>query len=412
MSFLSALKNAFGLGSDYEQEPIGDKDNYDQLENDNNDVETEAAQEGIVKPDVPVVDAGMKDRVFEGVVAIFNSALPDFLQKSVDPQRQAALIRERLDASLDEYLDSLVAVATNYAEGCLKAEASDAKKETDRLRKEMESLEHQRTSIREQQLSADRRRRALADRVTDLEAQLATAEAEKEQYELEKLSLLNKIKMADIQPGVVDEMSKEIERLKNESASRKADEEALAEIERLKIENKKLNEDIAQQRGQVELNQTMYNDLQNKLADERKEREAIETELQEARGIFDTVEKMQSQMQEVEVLIRKRDERIAKLKTSNKHLKDELAQAHAIIEHQRSADGGLFSLPEDKPEQENIRESEALDNLDDDFECPDWFVSEPAPGEPGLRADDSEFGYTEPPKKAHRPENDAQLSLF
>ena len=51
----------------------------------------------------------------------------------------------------------------------------------------------------------------MADRVTDLEAQVERLEAEREQYELENKSLLNKLKVADIQPGVVDEMSKEIE---------------------------------------------------------------------------------------------------------------------------------------------------------------------------------------------------------
>ncbi len=49
--------------------------------------------------------------------------------------------------------------------------------------------------------------------------------------------------------------------------------------------------------------------------------------------------------------------------------------------------------------------------LEDDFECPDWFVSQPAPGEGSLRTSEEPFGYT-PPARKHTPENDAQLSLF
>ena len=50
--------------------------------------------------------------------------------------------------------------------------------------------------------------------------------------------------------------------------------------------------------------------------------------------------------------------------------------------------------------------------IEDDFECPDWFVAEPGPNTASLRTDDSEFGYTEPPRKPHKPDSDAQLSLF
>ena len=45
---------------------------------------------------------------------------------------------------------------------------------------------------------------------------------------------------------------------------------------------------------------------------------------------------------------------------------------------------------------------------------PDWFVSEPPPGEvtPAASSPTLQFGYQEPPRKPRKPENDAQLSLF
>ena len=78
----------------------------------------------------------------------------------------------------------------------------------------MERVEQQKNTLREQQLSADRRRRALSDRVNDLEAQVARLESGVSSSRLENRSLLNKVKLADVQPGIIDELKAEIERLK------------------------------------------------------------------------------------------------------------------------------------------------------------------------------------------------------
>ncbi len=203
------------------------------------------------------------------------------MQKSVDPALQSRRIVESLDSSLNEYLDNVVFDAQRYAEGVLKHAAErEPRKEAERLRNEMEKLDQQRVSLREQQLSADRRRRALADRVTDLEAQLAAADAEREQFDLEKKSLLNKIKLADIQPGVVEEMAREIESLK---AARAAEVPNHEDIEKLKEEVANLQRDLQQHKEQVELGQTMYNDLQNQLVAEREGRVKAEAEVADAR---------------------------------------------------------------------------------------------------------------------------------
>ena len=314
-----------------------------------------------------------------------------------------------------------------YAEAKLKNAADTAHRESERLRTEMGQLEQQRTSLREQQLSAERRRRALADRVNDLEGQLASAEAEREQFDLERKSLLNKIKLADVQPAVIEDLQKEIERLKAGSAQSAAD---TAETEALKAELEQLKSALAEanealeisrkalddQRQLAETSQAMYNDLQNQLVDERDARTKAEAEVAETRNIYESVVEMQKQMQMVEKVIQKRDERISRLKATNKKLKEELAGLKEQLSDNAIGhrDGGLFDIIPEEPEQgaETTPEEEAaLAALEDDFECPDWFVSQPEPGEGSLRTSEESFGYT-PPVRKHTPENDAQLSLF
>ena len=423
MSFASAFKRIFGLDSDDYSE------NIDTTAEDADVQVHTGADSGSDEPDdtpVPTVSAEMKAKIYEGAVAIFNQALPDFLSRSVDPQAQQRLLAESIDKSIDQYLDNLMKQAEQYAEAKLRASVEASKRDAEQLRAEMQQLEQQRTSIREQQLSADRRRRAMADRVTDLEGQVERLEAEREQFELENKSLLNKLKVADIQPGVVDEMSKEIEELKQRLAQGESatDTAAAEEYERriaeaaqaAEKEKAALQQTIDDLKQQAELSQGMYNDLQQQLSAEREAHQTDSDELAQARKLLEEVNEMQAQFAQVETIIRKRDERIEKLKASNKRLRDEVT---AVKEQLAAVEGpNLFGYAEASAQAEAHADEEIkkvaseIAAIEDDFECPDWFVAEPGPNTASLRTDDSEFGYTEPPRKPHKPDSDAQLSLF
>ncbi|MEZ3576188.1 MAG: hypothetical protein K1W01_01705 [Muribaculaceae bacterium] len=423
MSFASAFKRIFGLDSDDYSE------NIDTTAEDADVQVHTGADSGSDEPDdtpVPTVSAEMKAKIYEGAVALFNQALPDFLSRSVDPAAQQRLLAESIDKSVDQYLDSLMQQAEQYAEAKLRASVEASKRDAEQLRAEMQQLEQQRTSIREQQLSADRRRRAMADRVTDLEGQVERLEAEREQFELENKSLLNKLKVADIQPGVVDEMSKEIEELKQRLAQGESatDTAAAEEYERriaeaaqaAEKEKAALQQTIDDLKQQAELSQGMYNDLQQQLSAEREAHKTDSDELAQARKLLEEVNEMQAQFAQVETIIRKRDERIEKLKASNKRLRDEVT---AVKEQLAAVEGpNLFGYAEASAQAEAHADEEIkkvaseIAAIEDDFECPDWFVAEPGPNTASLRTDDSEFGYTEPPRKPHKPDSDAQLSLF
>lgn len=224
MSFLDKLSRALGFGG---EQPDDDYEYVPTIKADEPEDDGDAAQEKLDKevarmlepePE-PDFDPAVRDRIFDGVLAVFNAALPDFIQRSLDPEAQRKALSDSLDASVREYMASLRSDAERYAESRLRHETNAARAEAERLRKEMESLSHQKANIQEQQLSADRRKRALANKVTDLEQQLEKVEAEREQFELENKSLLNRIKLSEVQPGIIEDLQKEIERLKAAGAS-------------------------------------------------------------------------------------------------------------------------------------------------------------------------------------------------
>lgn len=465
MSFFNKISRMFGFGNDSDADEFADElvageDNAEELAAGEQQAEAPLAD----VPTLPEVDPDMKARIFEGVVEIFNKSLPDFLARSVDPAAQRRLLLEAMDKSASDYLSTLMLSAEQYAEKKLKVAVEASHREAEKLKNDMAQLEQQRASLREAQLSADRRRRALADRVNDLESKLATAEAEREQFELENKSLLNKLKVADVQPALVEDLTKEVERLKAalaaaasgdaSAADSAAVAEAAAKIAALEKENaalqqakvaleesagtlagraealekekaeleqvwneaeKKaaaLEEDIKGLRQQQGLSQGMYDDLQSKLVAEREGRAAAESKLAEAEGMLDQLNQFQEQLGQVEEVIRKRDERIEKLKNTNHRLRDDNEALRRRLEQE---DANLFAPQPSaeravEPLDEDLRNE--LSAIEDDFECPGWFVAASGPGPMPLHTEDPNFGYQEPVRKPRRPESDAQLSLF
>ena len=433
MSFFDAFKRALGFGPD--PDLISDSDTVDDPDvvaesADASEPRKEAEDSSADTPAAPSVDPDIKARIFDGAVAVFNEALPSFLRDTVDAGAQSKKLAEALDKGLDEYLTNLMSVAEQYAEARLKGAADTARRDAEKLRADMQLIEQQRVSLREQQLSADRRRRALSDRVTDLEQQLANAEAEREQYELENRSLLNKLRVADVTgatvaegavPAVATAELKEARTALAEAKSAAEQAEATAgEFRRNAEESMRRAEaaekELADARNREEMTLAMYNDLQNTLVGEKAERRRLEESLAEAKTIVDSVAQLQLQMGQVEELIRKRAEPQKKLKRTNKRLREQLAEKEKALEAVHRADRGLFNIDAEADEavvRHTAVKSEDLGQIEDEFECPDWFVSEPPPGEVSpLLQSDVEFGYQEPPRKPRKPENDAQLSLF
>lgn len=404
MSFISKLGRVFGLGND----TFDDDNDTIVVDEKQSEIKQESVAEIPASPEesfpLPSIDAEMKECIFDGVVKVFNEALPDFLSRSVNPARQRQLLVEALDKSVDDYLNGLLLQAEKYAEAKLKVAVDSSHREAEKLKTEMAHLEQQRVNLQESQLSADRRRRALDDRVRDLEGKLATLEAEREQYQLENKSLLNKLKVADIQPGVIDEMTREIDRLK----------QALSEKETTPVESQtivdttkvdELTATIADMQEQQRMSQAMYNDMQEKYAEERRLRQETEDKLAKAQGVVDEFNAFREQLDKVEAVIRKRDERIEKLSATNRRLRDDNEVLRKSLEERHTVEEqSAVEVP-----AEIVNEMNAIE---DDFECPDWFVADPGPGNTPLHTEDPNFGYQEPVRKPHKPESDAQLSLF
>lgn len=209
MSFFNSLFKIFGFGND-------DADYNDTaidatvtplkqftVENEETIETTAEAQEFVVPSEnktVKTVEIPV-ERIFEKVVEIFNNSLPDFIAQNLDREKQERYIYDALDQSLKQHLKDLAANADREAAIRWQNERKRLINEIDRHKENSKKQNETQEGLRSRQLSAERQKRALNERIHDMENQIATLEAEREQYDLENKSLINKLRAASVQDG-------------------------------------------------------------------------------------------------------------------------------------------------------------------------------------------------------------------
>lgn len=226
MSFIESLKRAFGFGPDTDPsdplfadsgtDPVADRNALPSQRPD-----TKTAPPAEIKP--VEFDPDMQNAIFAKVVEVFNGSLPPFIAQSVDTSAQIEFLRKSLDEGIADYLASLSRAARDYCEQQWRARQTDMAAELDAIRLKAQDVERRSNDIREKQLSADRQKRALTERVHDLESQLARLAGEREQYELENRSLLNRLKVANVQQEDTDKLAAELQAARAEISRMRED---------------------------------------------------------------------------------------------------------------------------------------------------------------------------------------------
>lgn len=246
-------------------------------------------------PETIAEDAGMSravpSEIFKTVVEVFNRSLPDFLGDSVDAERQQKFLYDALDDGMKRYLGSLDRDARRRYDEMRHADMLKTETELKELREALRRQEEEAEDVKKSQLSAERQKRALNERVRDLEKQIATLQAESEQLDLENKSLVNKLRINALQ-------EKDIEAMRADAA------ELQEQLAKLRVENTRLSEGLEQAKLRDTLGETMVSDLQGRASEalksvQEKERElaavtaekaSLETQLAEMQTLRDDLE--------------------------------------------------------------------------------------------------------------------------
>lgn len=434
MSFFRKFRHALG----FEDDTLFDTEEQNELAD---DADTSAAAPAAASTDVAAVAEKdvEPDAIFEHVVAVFNRALPDFLARSVDEVAQRKLLYESLEQGLKDYIGRIGADADNRCEARWSAEQAGLRTEMETLRHKAEQVEHERAELKERQLSADRQKRALSERLRDLEAQVGRLEAEREQFDLENKSLLNKLKVAAVRNPDMEIAVDVAEPAAPAGPSQE-------ELDALQAENARLREALAQAADR----QAMADEM---LADERKRLKVARQEVDDLQAITEQVEIVKQAIAERDATIERQRDNVARMKEQIATLKaaaaaaeqqsaareaelrgkvealqEALAAKPAVEEPEgeyaaSAQETAEETKPARKPARKRKRKEEPasdaapritdadLVDVEAGFADHDWFCADVPPvADKGDRMDD--FGYHAPEPKPRPYDDGMQMSLF
>lgn len=453
MSFFKSLAHAFGFGN----EDDGVEKNVVNMISDDSQscsCEREVPRNERDKDSQCGTGDGFPTELFDSVLEIFNNTQPDFIRECIDKDAQRrylyGVLGNSFRASVDkcrDHIEKEVAVK-------MSAERDKLVDEIARLKNKLESIEGHEIQLNEAKLSANRQKRALSDKINTLEQQVLSLEAEKEQYKLEINSLLNKIETAEV-PEVNENEGRqsEIAELKTKlNQSNFIAEQLRQEVDKLK---KEMLETSELYKSRMAMSDKMLSDIRNTNRNSAKELEDVKSEnallqekynkaiadverlgseLQDARSTLETADEVMAKMAQFDSVLKKRDERLQKMKEENDDLLSKVSSLEAdnkrlaadletnVLERASSENELRQTIEElskkpaastlEKPRRKR-KSTPKISAIDDTIDSTEWLVSTPPENTPKVTpaVSDSDFGYQEPPKKSH-PANDAQMSLF
>ncbi|MDE5688811.1 MAG: hypothetical protein K2I18_09365 [Paramuribaculum sp.] len=441
MSLIHSLKRAFGLSEDYDTEDeiaVGD---------DAEAFQTYTPEPQPQKPPVKQIDStALSADIFESVVALFNESQPEFIKKCLATDAQKAYILESIDAAVRQRLDAAIQNARLHGQCLWEEERMRLDCEVETLKKEKKALEQNREESKTARLSAERQKRALTERVHDLETQILNLSAEKEQYILENRSMLNKLRVASLTGGAdSEEIAEKIAELTSRAEA--------AESE-LKAANERAQESAAQQTPDnadadiAAAKDAVKNDiiaaLLKKYGDLQSRANKADMELDSALADIKSLMTLKDEVQRVQEIIDKKDARIAALKREKQQhldsiadagkknealmqeiesLKAQIAQLNSTIADNIADNAKLMQEKQQQqrqpaqaaqPKKKASRRGAAkprISAIDELIDSTDWLVATPPMPLPKETEKEDDFGYKDPQRKTHS-EDDRQLSLW
>lgn len=160
--------------------------------------------------------AKMNRDIVEKIIGVLNISIPEYVKKYIDNDAQQKYVENLIGTDLDRYASDVKAACEEAARVEWQQERMDMEQKMASCENRFREIAAKNEELKGKVMSGDRQKIALNERIAQLESRTATAEAERDQFQLECKGLMNKLKVAAVN-------EEEITRLKEENASLTAD---------------------------------------------------------------------------------------------------------------------------------------------------------------------------------------------
>ncbi len=341
------------------------------------------------EPDFPLT-------IFDSLLQVFNDAQPDFIRKCLDVNAQRRYLYDSIDSSFKEYIGKYQATAREKARAEAEMSSIKLRQELDQLRESVKNTEKLEEDLKHVKISSDRQKRTFNERIRDLEGKLSSADAEKEQLQLEIKSLLNKVKVAAVYEKDAKAYKEDLDNLRKQLKDGVREE---TEQLRESLEN-------AKQRVTAMNAQNMAREAEAERL--RKDAESLNKQVETLNRIIEDQKKAMADAEAV----------IESLK-AEKSAEISAGSAQPILEKSAEESSEQSEVQvEQKPKRKKRKprkpSTAKISAIDETLDETEWLIATPPEGVVSKAvsiASDPDFGYQEPPRK-QPPVNDAQMSLF
>lgn len=326
MAFFRKLRAAFGFGDDESEEELNEKflpyeaqhrtpyiNPFKKEEEEERIMESQGEEDIAVSSGATIVKDGVDElpiEMYNGVLSIINSTIPTFVRECLDVEAEKRAIAKALGPHIKGAIEKARKQIEENAQrkwDSERAEMSARVEQAELAGKEAaERAEQDRAKV----MSADAQRKAVTERCRTLENRVAELEAEREQFDLENKSLINKVKVAQVHADDAAHYREEAEDLRKQIAELRAKPEAEANAEaeaRWSGEVARLQQEIAAKDADIDT-------LTKKEQETASELAAVREELNEALATLDIANEVQMQVDKLSDQIKTRDAKIAEMR--------------------------------------------------------------------------------------------------
>lgn len=370
MSFFGGLKRALGWSGD------DDDDDYITYESSSSeDISEENGKDATVSFRD---DDEIPDGVFDGLVEIINANLSPMVLKCLDVDAEKKYLYEALGPGFKTFVKDAKERGLEQARAEWEREKGELNSRVEDYKARCETAENDMKEMKAMKMSEERQKLALKERIRNLEDQVASAEAEKEQYDLENKSLLNKLKVSQVRNDANEEAEKEIVELKAEIARMKAQPVGGTSDDTVKALEEEYN-------AKMEINNALINDLRAEAAKVKEENstlkasaeksseelsavtgelEKAKAELAEMADNLGMLDDIQEQLDKVEEFKKKKEEEVQGLQEKISILEQEKAKALEAARDEEILKGRIAELEMELSSSNDKASALAQENID------------------------------------------------